>query len=1290
MQHCGKCSNYNSDDSIFCSHCGNKLNNKCPSCGFPNLPQQQFCGNCNKQLAQADETLPPSEAAPSRMPHVSAGPVVAPASNLQAAAAQAVAEKPVATQAPHPEAGEARFDSYPQLESYALLSLEFAHWDQVAAQAQEPGSLEQFRRQCLTWIEEQVVAAHGHIHASKNNVLFVSFKRESSLDASLRKAIEFSLDLLGQPLRFEEALVKLRIGLDIEHAQAKNPLTSTLERSVGLPGTLTVSEAVYAQMRQYYPCEIVGPVPMGNQMMQFYRILRDNVTLPDLTEPSPSVVSFAPPPSPARPVSPEPVAVAASAQPPVSAHALSDEGPVEGEVSDVSRGTDVEPTPETPKESATETESEPVEEAPPPPLTPYEPPVLGLKKTMRHTNLSYEQAIEALTSELSGFVAQGAHTRGKVLALCASDGLGKSNIVNMARGKVDPQNQRAVWMGGHNYRCFHRNQLPLYYWLELAQNLLSLMFEGQVGREVKDQISKFLTFVHDGEVPPEEMAFLSDFLSVQPPQPLTMESRECLGRVETFFFEFFRTVAAKRPLIVVVEDLQFADTASLELFSRLLEKNILAHPIYFVLTQTRDFYAGGSLAALLQKVPYKELVVSELDDVQAERFLDDGPLGGHLSEFPVPLIDSLLQHAKGVPLYMEEALRYLHLEEIVTVDSQTHKFVMQKEYNPAEALLPDSLSELLRRRMSFLSEKTLYVLRMAAMLGEKFAVSVLAALSQLEEEEFNQSLTTLFNHGYLVPDAVNTGRFRHGLIWQAVYEDMEESFRLERHQLISEVLENDFKQNLTVNPILIAYHAENGNLPNRALNYWNLAGIYAGQVGSLVGMNMAMFHALELLRATSPEPLHTQEMALRMIENLGIFNLDANPEFSIEMLEWVLYYRQREGDFTHLIEPLGFLASAYENKGDYPKALATLEKAMGLVDAKKYPLEYGALAGSKLEHLFTLGRYQQARQLVDDVIEPIARSQGYERGDANFFDVYLQACLIKAQVMLAQCDNGAAQVIETTLRHARERGLEGLTIALQLVQGQFFLRNGQYEICNREADSLLSAIEAMPDSEWFLAQWGLLAIMYHCDLEDWESAGQLVLTVVQKSEEARDYLTWVTAQTYAGYISAQTGKTKEARQVLEQAIQLSSDHRFASSALLGWRLLADFELSRGGKEVAYEIAAKALDISVKPEICNTYETIQLTLVAARALMAQGNVKAAGKLLEPVWPQVVRSRMQPMIAACAYEIGQLYKSLAHDAPADLSKKHLMRSVEFFLKAKGIWLELRHMSHVKKVDATIPKL
>lgn len=1258
MQPCGKCGNYNSEDSIFCGHCANRLNNNCPDCGFKNLMQQKFCGSCGKQLL-ADTALggvQASEGVP--------GTVAADIETTEPPGFQAGAVSPVSTSV---------------LDSYALVSLEVANWQQALAESANPQGLQAYQSEVMTTIADQIHAAGGQINASKNRVLFASFRRESSAEASLKKAVEVSKRLLTQIYQSGAGTLQLRIGLDLELAQARNPLTSTLERSMGEPGTLTVSQRVYDRLQASYPFSPVGPVTVGNRTLIFYRLA---LATPGLSKAQPAVQETQPvmaaPPMAVSPTTTTPPEAPASPPPPSSLSVA--EGPVDLIV----------PAPVSLAPSPEGIEPPPKGEPPPKNDFPdYHSPALTVLKSPRPENTTYNQLVEALSADFNSFLSQNPLAlKGKIVALCADDGLGKSSIIHMARAQSDPENQRGIWMGGGNYRCFHPPGLPLLYWLELLQNLLSLVFEGHPSPDVRQALDKFLDYVYEGSPPPDVVAFLQDFLLVQPPQPLGVETRNFMGRIEAFFLGFFRVITTKRPLILVFEDLNYADQPSLDLLVKLLQAGLLQLPVYLVLTHPRDCYAQGRLAECFQKSAYHEWVVSRMDSPAMERFLDDGPLGGQLSQLPSQWTSLLTRQAKGLPLYLEEALRLMHLKEALIVDPDTGKFLVNADFNPADLILSDQLGEVVAERLSFLNEQSLYLLQLASILGEKFAVNLLYTLAQMDEEAFNEALTLLFNHGFLIPDAANSGRFRHGMLWSFVYQGIEDGLREQMHQLISEALEGDFNRGLTVPAALLAHHSQRGHLLNRAITYWNLTGIYCGQVGSLTGLNMALFHALDLMSQTEETRTQNRELALRMLESAGVLNMEEDADFAVRMLGWVCEAREQEGDPIKQLEPLGFLASAFENAGDYTQALSTLEKSLSLIDAAAYPLEVATLQMNRMEYLYTLGRLHQAREIMAQILEPMVQTHG--GGHPDFMEAFMQARLLKAQILLAQCDPSTLSELEATRQLAASAGQEELGIALRLILAQVHLRNGHFESCNREADSLLNAIEQMPDSDWFLAQWGLLAIMYHCEQEDWTSASQLVLTVMSKAEAARDYLTWVLSQAYAGYITGRMGKIREGRQLMEQAIGLSSEYRFASAALLGWRFLAEFELSLNNLDVAYEIAMKALEVARKPDIQNRYEVIQLSLLCARALLAKGQPKEAGKVLEPLWPQVVQARWQPLIAACAFEIGQLYKALAQDMPADLSRKYLTRSVEFFLKAKGIWLDLRHIAQVKKVDQAIPQL
>lgn len=1388
MQRCGQCGHNNPDESIFCGHCSHRLNSRCVQCGYSNLATQKFCGNCGRQLRE-DEELPvsarrygqtasnaplPPELAPSPYP---------------------IQGTPLATSAAIPE--------------YALLSLEFANWEQALASAPDPLAMDQDRARHIMdlsrWIQEQ----GGQIGHSRHGVLFAAFPFAEDLAESVHQAFTIALSRLEEEFRFGNTLLKLKGGLDIERAQARNPLTSSLERSLAQAGTLVASESAYLPVRNAYPADPLGPVSVGGRTIRLFRLPAvvhamsesEHAISPELSqqdlqaiweedapvvpiqsvqpalasEPTPTEpdvyaspprvqksplprVSASPEFEPAdysgSPTSPDdsdffdhfPTTDASSAPPflveeaePPSAFPTEapsgKRGPPGHSDEDVTAENIAAPAmpdssvcpetqaalstlfPDKPSseffpatrvsdsrvsdsrsrqaasdrsaESATfETASESFDEDVP---FVYEPPVLSGTQPARSPNLRYGQTIEILNAELDTFL-KGEETpaRRRVLAMCASDGLGKSNIIGLVRSAVDPERQRAIWLGGSSNRpADKRNELPLFCWQDLMYNLLALAPEGQPRPSAQERIGHFLEQVFGGQATEEERAFLTTFLAIDPPQPLSLDLMTQQNCLQSFFLRLISHLSDKRPVILILEDIMFADAASLELLAFLLSETPDTVPVCFLLTHTKEFRPDGALMEALLKTAHRELVTANLNDAEMEQFLNSGPLGGNLREFPPPLINAIYRQSDGLSLWLEEALRLLHSRGLIIVDPDTRQFRLQKDFRPSDALLPDTLDELLRERIRGLSATTSYVLRLAAVLGEKFPINLLAALAQMESEEFGQTLDILSNQGYLLLDGGHTGRFRHGLLRETAYLDIEPDLRAQMHQLISAALENDFNQGITVNPLLIAHHAQAGQLPNRALNYWYLAGASAARLGALTAMNIAMFRTLGLLRIAP-----NRELTLRVLENLGAFNLGEHPGQAAEWLAWTARHREKQQDGNSLVGVLGLLATAYERQGDFVRTLETLDKALDWVNADIYPGERAALQIKRMECLYALGRLRQARELMETAIEPLGIPSDPTEEDTAAF---LEARLLKARIMLSQCDPNVFPALEALLKTAQEGGLDSLSLATQLFLAYARLLDGRYELCNREGERLLGEIESLRKSEradvnadWLLAQWGLLAIRYHIEMEDWESASQLVLTVIANAETVKDHHTGNLAEVYAGYAIGRNGRVQEGHQLLERAIEHAAEHRFASVALLGWRLLAEFELMLGNASVAGDLVTRALPIAHKPEIGNTDENIRLILLQTRILLLQGDTRQAGHLLEPLWPQVVKVARPPLIAACAAEIGQLYLHLAEEASIPGSReKHRARGQEFLRKARDIWRALGHVLQARRMDALLRK-
>ncbi|MEM0950795.1 MAG: AAA family ATPase [Cyanobacteria bacterium P01_H01_bin.74] len=945
----------------------------------------------------------------------------------------------------------------------------------------------------------------------------------------------------------------------------------------------------------------------------------------------------------------------------------------------------------------------------------YRPPELFENSNTRPANLSYQETVNSLSLTFQDFLttaetalSDGGTVTGKLIFLLGEPGIGKSSIIQIARSAVDAENARASWIGGHAYQAYQH--LPMQLWLDLIQNLINLSFEGQIRSDVEQNIQRLLNHVYN-EAPSESIeGFIKNFLMVTPLSPLADGEKPDLDQAAGFFFHFLTQVATKKPVVIILEDLMHADRASLKLLSTLLNEKILEKPITIIATAPPDFQPKADLQEAIQQNQLIELVISKLSDVDTEKFLDEGPFGGKFGDLPRPVAEKIVDSAGGNTFLLEEVVRYLHLNDILAVDQETGKFIPGETDNFSDLDISHEVKTLIKSRFLGLNKETLHILQLACVIGERFSLPLLFTLSQLEQEHFNSTVTVLFNQGFFLPDGTHTGRFRHTLIWQSVYQNIEPPQRENLHQLVGKTLENSFEEGFTVNPMIIAYHADCAKQFEQALEFWNLGGVFAQRIGAIQSMTSVMLYGLNAFYShqalskgsdlQSVTVLAQNPVALKTVETIALFNQTQNPDLSITMLQWLLTVREKNTDPLAKIEITGFLANAYEAKGNISEALEVLEKTQTLIEADEHPHAFLTIGMNRVEYTITLGKNQTAQELLENEIKPVLFAQpDYQVPGTAFNDFFLQWHYCKAQ--LAQQNLGKADVmlaseaVDLIEKNPGQSINSAISTMLWLVHSFGLLRQGRYEECNKQADMLLETIESMESADWFLAQWGLMAIQYHCEFEEWQNASQLILTVLSKSDACKDHYTNILAQAYAGHIASKLGKQQEAQQLLEKAIERSAEHKFANTALFAWRMLALFDLNQKNYDLAYDLVCKALDVAEKPTINNDYEQIKLTLIAARALlaMAPGNkiyIKQAGKLLEKLWPRVNSSTLKPLIAETATEIGGLYKTMAQEvsSSAEAQEKQQSKSIDFYLQAKRLWLDMGNSARAQAVDALMP--
>ena len=228
-------------------------------------------------------------------------------------------------------------------------------------------------------------------------------------------------------------------------------------------------------------------------------------------------------------------------------------------------------------------------------------------------------------------------------------------------------------------------------------------------------------------------------------------------------------LAHRRPLVLGLDDLQWADPASVRTLAALTHQ-LSDAPVLVVgcLRPTPRSSELTSALAVLETAGAWELRLGPLPNEAVVGLVVDV-----LGAPPGPRLLSQVAGAGGNPLFVTELLDALVREGCINaVDARAEV--------PDEAL-PPSLRLTILRHLSFLHDDTLEVLRPASVLGSSFAVLDLTTTTGRSALDLAATLDPAISASILVEDGDRL-RFRHDLIRDAVYEDMPRGIRMGLHR----------------------------------------------------------------------------------------------------------------------------------------------------------------------------------------------------------------------------------------------------------------------------------------------------------------------------------------------------------------------------------------------------------------------------------------------------------------------------------------------------------------------------
>ena len=293
------------------------------------------------------------------------------------------------------------------------------------------------------------------------------------------------------------------------------------------------------------------------------------------------------------------------------------------------------------------------------------------------------------------------------------------------------------------------------------------------------------------------------------------------------------TDPASHPLLLVVEDLHWADPTTVELLGRIVT-GLPDLPVLCVMTFRRELEPPWT-----GRLPLIEIALGPLSPEEV-RAMATAASDTKLDPAVLEAVDSA---ADGVPLFVEEMLRMLE-----------HADGSNGE-GPVPATVPPTLEGLLTERLDRLPELG-DVIDLAAVLGREFDCSLLAALEPRNGAVVEPALAQLAAHNVVRPVAGAPSRceFSHVLLQEAAYGRILRRSRQALHGRVADTLVRSFPELAEREPEVVAHHWSCAGEPAKALPLWRAAGTAAIERAAYVEAAEHFRRSLEALDATTEHP----------------------------------------------------------------------------------------------------------------------------------------------------------------------------------------------------------------------------------------------------------------------------------------------------------------------------------------------------------------------------------------------------------------------------------------------------
>ncbi|WP_414624664.1 AAA family ATPase [Calothrix sp. CCY 0018] len=404
--------------------------------------------------------------------------------------------------------------------------------------------------------------------------------------------------------------------------------------------------------------------------------------------------------------------------------------------------------------------------------------------------------------------------KAELILVAGFSGIGKTAVVNEIHKPI--VKQRGYFIKG-KFDQFNRNS-PYYAFVQAFRDLM-----GQLLSESDIQLSSFkhkiLQALGDSaQVIVEVVPELEQIIGQQPPVP-ELWGIANQNRFNLLFQKFIQVFTTKdHPLVIFLDDLQWADSASLKLMQFLMSESQSRYLLLIGAYRDNEVSVAHPLMLTLEEIASSETIINTITLASLSTKSLNQLIADTLNSSPLiaqPLTQLVYQKTKGNPFFSTQFLKALYEDGLIKFD------ITQSSLTKGEGVwecdiakvrakalaLTDNIVDFMALQLQKLPEETQDVLKLGACIGNQFDLTTLAIVCQKSETETAQSLWKALQFGLILPSSevykfyldretqdtllseqIVNYKFLHDRVQQAAYSLIPDNQKQTTHYYIGQLL----------------------------------------------------------------------------------------------------------------------------------------------------------------------------------------------------------------------------------------------------------------------------------------------------------------------------------------------------------------------------------------------------------------------------------------------------------------------------------------------------------------------